>query len=146
MKYMILLLMLLTLVGCRENTSSPTASVDRTSCYTYINQRDTVALELLTQNNQLTGVLTYNLFEKDKNTGTLTGVKRGDTLVATYKFLSEGIISSRQVVFLKKGTHLIEGYGAIRQGDDFMEYSDISSLDFTGSIILTPVNCNTPSQ
>lgn len=38
----------------------------------------------------VTGSLAYQFYEKDKRKGALEGVLNGDTLVADFKFMSEG--------------------------------------------------------
>lgn len=69
------------------------------SCYIYTSSKDTVNLYLQIVGNCITGDLSYNYFEKDKNVGTLTGFMKRDTLFAEYKFISEGNESVREVFF-----------------------------------------------
>jgi hypothetical protein len=40
------------------------------------------------------GNLCYRFFEKDKNDGTVIGKLQGDTLIADYTFMSEGVTPS----------------------------------------------------
>ncbi|MBG6235525.1 hypothetical protein IWX76_002093 [Pedobacter sp. CAN_A7] len=80
-------------------------------CYTYIKNRDTVALTMSQVGTAITGRLTYKLFEKDKNEGRVVGKIKGDTLLLDYTFASEGTTSQRPVAFLKQDDQLIEGFG-----------------------------------
>ena len=84
------------------------------------------------------GDLTYKLFEKDKNFGTIEAVVHGDTIIGTYKFSSEGKLSEREVAFLKQGSDLVEGFAPMNEnGTKFTSKAD---LDFTG-IVLQSDNC-----
>jgi len=107
-------------------------------CYGYYTDKDSVFLKLTFKDNEVTGDLTYKLYEKDKNKGTLQGVVHGDTLFATYQFTSEGQASVRDVAFLKKGNELVEGFAPMDEsGTHFKNRND---LDFTG-IVLQPDSC-----
>ena len=103
------------------------------NCYKYATANDTVILKVINVGNSITGTLVYILKEKDKNKGTIQGNMRGDILVADYTFMSEGIQSTRQVVFKKEGSSFVEGYG------DFNK--SIDSLNFNNSMKLTEVAC-----
>lgn len=112
-------------------------------CYSAILKKDTVSMSLKLKGNQITsGKLTYNYFEKDKNVGTLTGEIKGDTLFAAYTFMSEGITSNRQVVFLKKGNTYVEGYGDIVDDNNGnVIFKDLKQLKFEGNVVLLKINC-----
>lgn len=64
--------------------------------------KDSIFLQLHIDNNIVNGDLEYKRFEKDRNKGTIKGMFRGDTLFADYTFMSEGVMSVREVMFLKK--------------------------------------------
>lgn len=85
------------------------------------------------------GDLTYKLYEKDKNFGTIDGVLRGDTIIGTYKFSSEGKISEREVAFLKQGEDLVEGFAPMN--DNGTRFKNEADLDFTG-IVLQSDDCH----
>jgi hypothetical protein len=107
-------------------------TVDLEGCYVSIFKKDTAYLKLIKENNQITGSLIYKRFEKDNNTGTITG-KIADTLiVADYTFKSEGMTSVRQVVFKISGDQLIEGFGDINIGKsgDSAKFKNLSQLKF----------------
>jgi len=112
-----------------------------TQCFQSIKNRDSAFLSLKYNDNQLTGSLIYNLYEKDKNNGTLTGIVKGDTIIADYTFQSEGTTSTRQVVWLKQNDQLIEGYGDVSEVDGKTKFKDISKLNFKQSIVFNKVDC-----
>ncbi|MFD0939564.1 hypothetical protein [Pedobacter boryungensis] len=111
-------------------------------CYSYIKDKDTATLKVMTSGNITTGELRYNLYEKDKNNGIVEGELHGDTLLAEYTFNSEGKESVRQVAFLKKGDQLLEGFGDVVEGKNGkMMFKDTSKLTFGQSIVFTKVDC-----
>lgn len=121
--------------------TNATASPDSIRCYQYIKNRDTATLSLKTENNKVNGTLGYNLYEKDKNAGVITGLVKGDTIIAGYTFQSEGKTSVREVAFLKKGDQLTEGFGDIEEVKGKFKYKDISKLKFDGSIVFSKIEC-----
>ncbi|MCJ8163401.1 hypothetical protein MKJ04_01005 [Pontibacter sp. E15-1] len=123
------------LAGCqpsadKQPVAEETTHSSVTSCYQYLQGNDTVSLRLVQTGLLVTGDLTYNLFEKDKNRGTIKGAFAGDTLFADYTFQSEGMESVREVAFLKQNSALAEGYGEIKEIDGKMRFTDKSQLSF----------------
>lgn len=120
-------------------------AVDETvseECYMGILKKDTVSMSLNIKGNQVSsGKLSYKFFEKDKNEGTLIGEMKGDTLLADYTFMSEGVSSVRQVAFLKKGNVFTEGYGDIEESNGKAIFKNTKQLKFDGKIILSKTNC-----
>lgn len=112
-------------------------------CYIAIIKKDTILMALNKKGGQLTsGKLSYNFYEKDKNAGALVGEIKGDTLFADYTFESEGVSSVRQVVFLKKGTSYVEGFGEIVEDDKGkVTFKDKKQLKFEGNVVLSAVDC-----
>ncbi len=111
-------------------------------CYSYISNRDTVTLSITVNDNAVNGTLQYNFFEKDKNTGTLSGEFRGDTLYGGYTFASEGTTSMREVAFIKQGDDLKEGYGEMDSKEFHTHFKDPKMIDFTKGILLKKTVCN----
>lgn len=111
------------------------------TCYAYIKNKDTVSLSLIMIGSDVTGNLDYNYFEKDKNIGTIAGLIKGDTIIADYTFMSEGINSVRQVAFLKKGNQLIEGHGAFEDKNGKSVFKNTESLNFNDGTILSEIEC-----
>ncbi|MBC6109603.1 hypothetical protein ACFOG5_21900 [Pedobacter fastidiosus] len=141
------------LASCQSNTTKTITTTDSTiiadvdttknsnQCFVYIKNRDTATLKLITTNNTVSGDLSYKLYEKDKNNGAITGIVKGDTIIANYTFQSEGMASVRQVVWLKKDGKLVEGFGESEEVDGKMKFKNISQLKFENSMEFKPVDC-----
>lgn len=122
-------------------TAARAPSASSSGCYTYINNKDTVSMELKIAGEEYTGKLSYNFFEKDKNSGTFSGEMKGDTLIAEYIFDSEGLRSVREVVFLKKDEKLLEGYGESIEKGSKVVFRDRSKLNFGSAVVLSKAAC-----
>jgi hypothetical protein len=83
----------------------------------------------------------YHYFEKDRNTGTLKGQMNGDTLFATYTFMSEGKESVRNVAFLKTENEMKEGYGNLNPASGEPDFTDKSAIKFDNKFVLKKTNC-----
>lgn len=152
-KSILLIVVALSLfIACQSNPTTPdikdTTGIDANhtalttqSCYTYIKNKDTASLTLITSGQIATGELSYQWFEKDKNKGDVRGEMRGDTLVADYTFMSEGKESVRQVVFLKSKDKLIEGFGETLEKDGKTVFKDLSKLTFSQTIEFNKTDC-----
>ena len=112
-------------------------------CYSSIKSKDTVSMDLkIDKDLSVVGNLCYRFFEKDKNDGTVVGKLHGDTLIVDYTFMSEGVSSLRQAVFVKKGNTFVEGFGdIIADSNGKVTYKDIKKLKFDDSVVLTKVDC-----
>lgn len=126
-----------TLMAC-QNKAPETIQQE---CYAYIENRDTVLLTIKTTGLQVSGNLKYNLFEKDRNAGSVVGKIMGDTLLMNYSFESEGMKSVRQVAFLKKGDLLIEGFADVQEKDSTVIFKHLADLKFNSTIVLKKTNC-----
>jgi hypothetical protein len=69
------------------------------NCYEKAIGKDTIQLTLMYQDSIATGKLVYNFFEKDKNTGEFKGIVDQGIIRGKYIFFSEGVESSRPVIF-----------------------------------------------
>lgn len=111
-------------------------------CYSSRLNGNIVALSFNVNSHQeVNGKLSYNLTGKDKNEGTLIGNMKGDTLIADYTFISEGVSSVREVVFLQKDGTLIEGYGDVTDANNKVTFKDKKKLKFDTKNTLTKVDC-----
>jgi hypothetical protein len=144
----------LFMASCQGGTAKKTqAKIDSTivtnaaaapgalQCYQYIKNRDTATLSLKIEDNKATGTLGYNLYEKDKNSGAIAGIVKGDTIIANYTFQSEGQTSVREVAFLKRGDQLAEGFGDAQDVKGEVKYKDVSTLKFDGSMVFGKIDC-----
>ena len=124
-----------------NKSAKPAEPIVTKSCYQSINNKDTVLLDLTVADKVVSGNLQYNFFEKDKNKGTFSGEMRGDTILVDYIFASEGTTSTRQVIFLKKGNTLVEGYGEIEEKGNKVLFKNTNTIDFSKGLVLSPVDC-----
>ena len=60
----------------------------------------------------------------------------GDTIIADYKFYSEGMESMRQVAFLKKDSLMIQGFGPMTERGGKMVFVSTKEINFGNSIVL----------
>jgi len=146
LKTFLLYFILITLcISCRkkETTSVSGTSQDSVAqtppveevvgdCFMVVTGKDSMLMQIVIENNSAVGQLHYRFYEKDKSGGTFFGDMHGDTLIADYKFMSEGMESEREVAFLRKGETFIEGYGVEEDKDGRMVFKNINSLRFSG--------------
>ena len=125
-----------------EKESAETAGSEKRECFLYAVNKDTVTITLTRNDNNASGEMQYNLFEKDGNFGTFSGTFIGDTLYADYTFESEGMTSVREAVFLRRGNKLYQGDGEIDITPEKVTYSNPKALSFNNSIVLEKVACD----
>ncbi len=121
---------------------TPAPATGAGDCYSSKTGNSIVEMALTIKGGIVTGTLNYLPEAKDKNTGTLSGSMRGDTLLADYTFMSEGVESVREVVFLKTARGYKEGYGAVRDQAGKMIFEDLKQIDFSKSTELVKVDCD----
>jgi hypothetical protein len=112
------------------------------ACFRYVSEKDTILLQMEKIDTEVAGTLSYNYFEKDKNDGTFEGSMVGDTLFATYTFGAEGRTSVREIMFLKNGTRLLEGFGEIERGNGKMQFKKNTKFTFNTLMPLQQVDCD----
>jgi hypothetical protein len=143
------LLVVMTLFSCKkeaDKAKAPETVAEKPAieeCYKGIVKEDTIAMTLIIKDNEITdGQLSYHLFEKDMNDGTLKGQINGDTIFADYTFMSEGKQSVREVAFLKQGNAYMEGYGDVREVNGKMIFVDPKKLKFDSKTVLSKSECH----
>ena len=135
MKKLLFAFLLMSVIACQNNTPKndnqvlidstiSSAPLSSSYCYQKASNRDTVRLEYSLMGDSVNGFLSYNFYGKDKSKGTISGRMLGDTLLAMYTFFSEGVTSFREVIFLKKGNQMIEGYGEMKEREGKMYFTD----------------------
>jgi len=130
-----------------KNNAAEHMTAAEASCYMFATDRDTVYLKLNPPvDGKVTGDLNYNFFERDGNTGFIEGQISGDTLIADYTFLSEGLISVREVGFLLGEDQVMEGYGDVEEKDGKMVFWHKDSLDFSNGLVMPEVPCDQIDQ
>jgi hypothetical protein len=151
-EFYLLMAATLLVIACKEskkikltnNAPAETAmqAMPQQDCYTYVKNRDTVTLSLTHADSSLTGNLTYQLFEKDKNKGVVSGKVLGDTILLDYTFNSEGLSSKRQVAYLKQNDTLVEGFAEVEEKNGGMVFKNRADLKFQRSgIVLNKIDC-----
>ncbi|HEV7379153.1 MAG TPA: hypothetical protein VGN64_05120 [Dyadobacter sp.] len=130
-------------VACNSNPTQNAAIDTKRSeqdstfniCFSSIVKKDTVLLNAHMSGDSVTGSLGYKLYEKDQNNGSLLAKMYGDTLRGMYTFMSEGTESVREVIFLRKDTLLIEGYGPLKEVDGKAIFEDAAKVKFDGTVL-----------
>ena len=115
-----------TLSDVTMKSSAP----DLDGCYFSYHDQDSSSLNITVKNGDVTGTLNYNIFQKDKNSGTISGKYMDSLIVGNYTFNSEGVSSVREVVFKVANGELIEGYGDIKMSGNIVKFKDISQLKY----------------
>lgn len=141
------LLIAVCIISCKSK-SAKTEVVDQQSvgdstyhrCYSSFINRDTVSLNALIYGDSIKGSLGYKLYEKDQNNGTLLGRMYGDTIRALYTFVSEGVESTRQVIFLQRDSLLVEGVGDLKEENGRVVFDNVNKVEF-GGIVLVQSDC-----
>jgi len=138
-------------IGCKKKddtrpieTAAPEAAAMAPvkTCYLYAKGKDTISLSLSMNANNANGLLDYKLWEKDENTGTISGTFIGDTLYADYAFQSEGTTSVREVVFVKSADKLTEGHGEMEEKDGKTVFKDPKKITFDNpELSLQKIDC-----
>ncbi|PSL46263.1 hypothetical protein CLV51_103239 [Chitinophaga niastensis] len=93
--------------SCHQGQQTATTNTDPVkavplkgnTCYMKILGKDTMLLQLSFLDSVATATLVYNYFEKDKNTGEMKGILHNGIIRGKYTFFSEGISSTRPVIF-----------------------------------------------
>lgn len=115
--------------------------IPASSCYATTAGKDSVHLKVEVFPNVVTGNLSYKLYQKDSNKGEFEGNLNGDTLIADYKFMSEGKQSIRQVIFLIKDGVATEGYGNMEEKNGKMVFKNQKEVTFGKGLVLKKVPC-----
>ena len=140
----------LGLTACEKATDKAVSSkdtliaVDRNAssiqeCYAFVQQKDTIALEIDQDGAKVSGNLHFKNYEKDSSHGPVEGEYAGDTLKLEYTFQSEGMTSVREVRFLKSGNSLLMGIGDMDDKDGKLSFTKDVKYDKT--LVLVKTNC-----
>jgi hypothetical protein len=123
-----------------SENAEPIESSTLQSCYLGISGKDSIMISLDDNLGTITGKMRYNNFEKDSSFGDIIGIKNGDTLKLNYTFQSEGLVSEREIYFLKKKDQLLEGIGDHKSDGNKDLYANPSKLKY-GTSTLKQVDC-----
>ncbi len=125
----------------KTEVKTETETTQTETCYQYTKDSSTIKLNLVMKDDLVTGNLIYDFYQKDKNQGTIKGTLKSDTLFADYTFMSEGIESVREVVFLKTADGFVEGYGEIDDKDGKVMFKNRNTITFANDAILKETAC-----
>jgi hypothetical protein len=110
-------------------------------CYIRVLQRDTLALHLQQEGNLVRGRLTFDNYEKDGSTGTVTGTIEGDIMKLIYSFQSEGMHSVMEVYFKISKNGLIHGVGEMQMKGDTAFYAQPYTVSYPDNNKLENIPC-----
>lgn len=118
-----------------EKTKFP---VLETGNYLFEDGKNIITFVIEENGNKIKGFLTYELAEKDRNSGKFTGKFKDGILIGKYTFKSEGKESTREVAFKVDGDKLIEGYGELNE--DGTTFKDVTNLNFDSKTPLIKID------
>lgn len=123
--------------------NTTTIAVDSLSsgCYSQIVQRDTAFLQLENKGSMVIGSLSYNIYQKDRNDGTLQAELAGNIITGWYLFKSEGVISVRQVSWKIDDDDLWPAIGEMIQKNDTAMFAQPDKLQYDSSRPFKKVPC-----
>lgn len=117
-------------------TETPTSSAESLlGCYVFQSGNDIYTLEIrdeIAKENslQISGVLSYDNFQKDSSSGSFIGTYTDGVLIGNYSFMSEGSHSERQIAFKKQENTFIAGYGPYETVNDIETFTDIHAISY----------------
>lgn len=109
-----------------------TKLVDFSGCYVSIMGRDTFATQLMQDGQDVNGRLSFDNFEKDASSGTVTGRVDGNIIRLKYEFQSEGMQSVMDVYFKALGDSLLRGVGEMSTRGDTAYFVDPNAISYEG--------------
>jgi hypothetical protein len=139
------ILIFITTLGCNpregNDRSHPSEIIDHTGCYLFVEGRDSIQMAIRQNGDSVDGTLEFAFYEKDKSRGVMKGRMKGDTLLANYEFTSEGVLSFRDVAFLKRGHAFVLGSGEIVNRGNRDVFKNPSTIEFSDKVVLKNVSC-----
>ncbi|MEO5635131.1 MAG: hypothetical protein ABIS26_02290 [Candidatus Paceibacterota bacterium] len=127
-----------------DNTDKiPPSDQSILGCYVAKLSKDVYTLKIESEkNNNVSGMLAFNNYQKDSSAGTFTGTYEGDILLGNYSFDSEGMHSDRQVIWKKVGNNFVEGFSAIKMVNGKEVFEDVSQVTYDPkSTFIQSPNC-----
>jgi hypothetical protein len=112
------------------------------SCYMQILQRDTIVLHIDSESeNNISGKLSFDNYQKDGSTGTVKGKREGDVLQLVYSFQSEGTNSVMEVYFKEKNDGLVRGVGEIKIKGDTAYFVHPEQITYPSNGVMKKTDC-----
>ena len=122
-------------------TKTAGADTAVSGCFTQVVRNDTASLEVENNKGNVTGVLTYNYYQKDRNDGTLQGEQTGDIIKGWYLFKSEGVMSVRQVSWKINGNELWPAVGEVTEKNDTTVFAQPDKLRYDSASAFRKIPC-----
>jgi hypothetical protein len=70
--------------------------------------QDSISIELVIENNKVTGRMNWMPYQKDSRKGTLDGTVKGDTINAVWSFMQEGMKDTLNLKFKLSNNELLQ--------------------------------------
>lgn len=115
----------------------------QSSCYKYESSKDTVMMKMKRAevDDEVTGTLSYNYQEQSPSKGTFKGKIVGDTIFADYTFDLHGTTSIRELIFIKKDSSLVEGFGETEKIKGKTKFKPDAIMSFNEATSLEQIPC-----
>lgn len=159
--FILLSSVLLMLVSCTSNDNSSNAKTDSeatqpvetakvvsdlSGCYLRVLKRDTLALSVQQSGRTITGKLSFDNFEKDGSSGTVSGMIDNDILKLIYSFQSEGMHSVMEAYFKIEDSSLIHGIGEVATRSDTTYFAHPNDISYPAPNRLVKISCDKLDQ
>jgi hypothetical protein len=118
-----------------------TADTVSSGCFSQVVQKDTALLQVENNKGNISGALTYNYFQKDRNDGTFKGEQSGDVINGWYLFKSEGVMSVRQVSWKINGNELWPAIGEVVEKNDTTVFKEPENLRYDSTRPFRKIPC-----
>src|SRR5690606_6857135 len=124
-----------------ESATTP-KPVDLSGCYMRTTGKDTLWLRLNQNDDEITGTMEFDNFEKDSSKGTIKGKKLEDGIIFVYyDFHSEGMKSVREIYFKPGNKRLRIATGDMDVKGDTSYFINAPKLFYSQSDALDLVDC-----
>ena len=124
-----------------NNSKTAVADTAVSGCFSQVVKSDTALLQVENNKGNVTGVLTYDYYQKDRNDGTLQAEQTGDIIKGWYLFKSEGIMSVRQVAWKINGNELWPATGELAEKNDTTVFAEPDKLKFDSANAFRKIPC-----
>lgn len=150
-KVILSVLIFSALNSCKKNESSDadnktlidstaTKNITKTAatlCFEFSKNKDTTDVSLIIEtNNQVSGKMRWNPFEKDGAIGVLNGTKNGDTIIADFDYIIEGNKQLEEKVFILKNNELLELIGDLEDKKGKLIIKDLKKATVRNTLVI----------
>ncbi|WP_194777827.1 hypothetical protein [Pararhodonellum marinum] len=144
---------LLVLIACNSKNGETVESFteeestvnEPLTCYHHGDKGNRVLLKFSIADNMVEGEMMYALEGKDINKGTFKGTLNNGIILADYTFMSEGVISERQIAFQRTSDGWLKGFGPVVSQGNKVAFTDAEKIDFRSGLKFVEEPCDEPS-